>query len=529
MKIIPLQLDGKTPLADPWTLDAGHREGVFGRGEDAAFRLDDGSLSLHHAHLSWQSGTLVVRDLDSINGLSRGGRKVRRAEFSGEGMLAAGNVILRILPERGDAAARFRSRLMRFALVLATVAVALVVVKIVSEYAADHAPAEEAEEEQIVPIEPAPPSPEQREQISRIEKSRALVEKAVDDLSNGEPPEGVARDLIAAIRLYDDPSGRAQTALTGLQARYAAPHLEEAAAAAKKRDYPRVDAEIAAAEVYYAEPPEEVQSIRALVDSQRAFEKTIRLMQDGKTADAETLAETIDPALVPEAEELKEQIAMALRARKWAESFSASVRAGDPAKAEKLLEEEGKWVSWLTPPDRKEFGARKDALRYLEKLLAMYENGDVHDLLVLDPDDHGLEVIKEAQEKLGELCRTRTEEDLALLEEAEKAAGNLAEPPADEAEAGACLDGELPAARLYWGGGRTQEAKERFFAFHGRWVEYVQGINGRAKAFLDLGARDQARLTLEKILPHIMDDSPGVEEITAMADDLEITLPTGTR
>ena len=529
MKIIPLQLDGKTPLADPWTLDAAHREGVFGRGGDVPFRLDDGSLSPRHAHFSWQSGTLVVRDLDSINGLSRGGRKVRRTEFSGEGMLAAGNVILRILPERGDAAARFRSRLMRFALVLATVAVALVVVKIVSEYAADHGPAEEAEEEPIVPSEPVPPSPEQQELFARMERSRSLVEKAVDDLSNGEPPEGAARDLIAALRLYDDPSGRAQAALTGLQARYAAPHLAAAAEAAKKRDYPVVDAEIAAAEAYYPEPPEEVRSIRALVASQRAFEKAIRLMQDGKAADAERLAETFDPAFVPEAVALQEQIAMALRAREWAESFSAAVRAGDPAKAEELLAEEGKWGAWLTPPDRREFGARKDALRYLEKLLAMYGNGDVHDLLVLDTGDHGLEVLKKAQEDLGERCRARTEEDLALLAEAEKAAGNLAEPPADEAEARACLVGEMPAARLYWGGGRTEEAKERFFAYHGRWVEYVQGINGLAKAFLDLGARDQARLKLAEILPDIMEDSPGVENTTAMADDLDMTMPGGNR
>lgn len=530
MKIIPLQPDGKTPIGGAWTLDAAHREGIFGRGEDAAFRIADGSLSLHHAHFSWQSGTLVVRDLDSINGLSRAGRKVRRAEFSGEGMLAAGNVVLHVLPEKGDAAARFRSRLMRTALVLAAFAVLLVAAKIVSEYAFGRAQDAGGEEEEVlVPIQPTPPSPEQQEQFRRIEKSRALVEKALDALGNGEPPEDAAADLIAAVRLYDDPSGRAVSTLVGLQARYAAPHLDAARAAAKKRNYAKVDAELAAAEIYYLEPPEEAESVRKLVFAQRAFEKTVRLMQAGRSAEAAALAETIDPDLVPEAKDVKEQIAMARRAEAWAERFSAAVRKGDVAAAEGLLEKEEKWRNWLTPPDAKEFARRKEALRELEKLLAMYEAGHVHDLLVLDPSDHGLPVLEEAAEKLGEACRRTAEEDEALLAEAEREAGDLAEPPADEAEARASLVAEMPAARLYWAGGRTQEGKERFFAHHGRWVLYVKSVKDRAKAYLELGAREEARRTLEGILPNVTDGTPGVEGILEMADDLGLEMSSGDR
>lgn len=526
MKVIPLQMDGKTPRGGEWILDGEHREGVFGRGEDAAFRVDDVSLSPHHAHFSWQSGTLVVRDLDSINGISRGGRKVRRMEFSGEEVIVAGSVPLKIVPGKGDAAARFRSRLMRFALVLATVAVALVVVKIVSEYAAERAPAAEAEEEAIVPIEPTPPSPEQQEQLARIERSRALVEKAVDALSNGEPPEGVAGDLITAVRLYDDPSGRAQSALVGLQARYAAPHLEAAAAAAKKRNYAKVDEEIAAAEVYYAEPPEEIRSIRALVDAQRTYEKIFTLMKKGRIEDAAALADKLDPSLVPEAEELAAQIDMARQAEAWERDFMEKARQGDVEGARKLLEEEDKWAGWLTPPQKEEFAQGMEILRKVEKLLAMYEAGHVHDILVLDPDDHGLEVIKKAQEALGERCRATAEADEALLAEAERTAGNLAEPPADETEARGSLVAEMPAARLYWGGGRTQEARARFAVHHGRWLAYVQQVLDRTDAFLDLGSRSLARETLCDILPTLPEESPGVGEIIVLADDLGLELPS---
>lgn len=530
MKIIPLQPDGKTPLAGAWTLDAAHREGIFGRGEDAAFRVADGSLSPHHAHFAWQSGTLAVRDLDSINGLSRAGRKVRRAEFSGEGMLLAGNVVLHILPEKGDAAARFRSRLMRTALLIASFAVLLVAAKIVSEYAFGRAQDAGGEEEEVlVPIQPTPPSPEQQEEFRRIEKSRALVEKALDALGNGEPPEGAAADLIAAIRLHDDPSERAVSTLVGLQARYAAPHLEAARAAAERRDYAKVDAEIAAADIYYPEEPEEVESIRKLVAAQRAFEQVIAWMKEGRFAEAEALAETIDGALVPEAEALKAQIAMARRAEAWAENFSAAVHAGDVAAAEGLLQEEEAWRHWLTPPEAKAFARRKEALRGLEKRLAMYEAGYVHDLLLLDSSDHDLAVLREAAEDLAERCRRTAEADEALLAEAEREAGNLAEPPADEAEARASLVAEMPAARLYWATGRPQEGKERFFAHHGRWVQYVQSVMARAKAYLELGSREEARRTLAEILPDITDDTPGMEEIAEMADELGLALPSGDR
>lgn len=526
MKIIPLQPDGKTPLHEGWTLDGTRREAVFGRGEDAAFRLDDGSLSPRHAAFSWQGGTLVFRDLDSINGIFRNGRKVRRGEIPGEEILVAGNVPLKILPDGKDAAARFRAKLMQVAVVLAAVAVVTVAGKIVAECAGDRGRgAEAAEEEAIEPIDPTPPSPEQQEQFKRLEKSTKLIEEARDALGNDEPPETVAAILVQAVRMGDDLSDRAESALVGLQARYAAPHLEAAEKAAAARDYGSVEREIAAAGVYYAQLPPEVERIRARVEGEKAVEKAVRLMKEGNIAGAAEAVAGIDAGLVPEAEDLRRQIDLARQAEAWTEEFARVVETGGLDAAEKMLEEEKKWTEWLTPPGRKAFGETKAQLRKLEKLLGMYEKDNVHDLLVLDPDDHGVPALRDAAEAMGERCRPRAEADRALLAEAEKTAGPLDRPPADEVEARGSLVAEMPAARLYWGGGRTEEAKERFFAHHGRWVEYVRQVIDRVDAYLGMGAREEARETLRAILPDLMPDSPGVERILSMAEELGLDRP----
>ena len=101
--------------------------------------------------------------------------------------------------------------------------------------------------------------------------------------------------------------------------------------------------------------------------------------------------------------------------------------------------------------------------------------------------------------------------------------------PANVTEAQGSLVGEMPAARLYWASGRTEEAKAWFFLHHGRWVAYVYRMRDRANAFLDLGARDQARVTLREILPDIEDDSPGMADIGALADELGLEISRKTR
>ena len=52
---------------------------VIGRADDCDLKLDDVTVSGHHARLSWSAGRVVVEDLGSANGLFVGGRRVTRA------------------------------------------------------------------------------------------------------------------------------------------------------------------------------------------------------------------------------------------------------------------------------------------------------------------------------------------------------------------------------------------------------------------------------------------------------------------
>jgi len=52
---------------------------VIGRADGCDLRLEDPTVSNHHARLSWSGGRIVVEDLNSANGLFVGGRRVARA------------------------------------------------------------------------------------------------------------------------------------------------------------------------------------------------------------------------------------------------------------------------------------------------------------------------------------------------------------------------------------------------------------------------------------------------------------------
>ncbi len=52
---------------------------VIGRAEDCDLRLEDPTISGHHARLSWSAQRIVVEDLGSANGVFVGGRRVARA------------------------------------------------------------------------------------------------------------------------------------------------------------------------------------------------------------------------------------------------------------------------------------------------------------------------------------------------------------------------------------------------------------------------------------------------------------------
>ena len=111
------------PLAGPWTIETLARNGEvlhrhrvpalpirFGRAYDNDFIVDDDYAAPHHACVEQgPSGTLLLRDLDTRNGIVHKGKRVKQLALDGDTVVRMGHTSLRIraaghpvAPERRD-------------------------------------------------------------------------------------------------------------------------------------------------------------------------------------------------------------------------------------------------------------------------------------------------------------------------------------------------------------------------------------------------------------------------------------------
>lgn len=63
---------------------------VLGSADDAGFHLQDPTVSRYHAQLKPRSDGVLVKDLDSMNGISVGGARVQQAIIEHEATLTLG-------------------------------------------------------------------------------------------------------------------------------------------------------------------------------------------------------------------------------------------------------------------------------------------------------------------------------------------------------------------------------------------------------------------------------------------------------
>ena len=111
MKITRLDPQNRQPTADSWTLSRACRQLTIGRAAPAEILLDSPDVSPRHAALVWQSGTLVVRDLASINGIVLRNARVLRATLQDRDVFSIGGMPFQVSAEPADYAAR-RARLL---------------------------------------------------------------------------------------------------------------------------------------------------------------------------------------------------------------------------------------------------------------------------------------------------------------------------------------------------------------------------------------------------------------------------------
>ena len=69
---------GIRPVFEQWALEQGWD---IGRADDNIVKIDDPSVSSHHAEIIVKDKRVTVRDLGSTNGTRIGGRKVQETEL----------------------------------------------------------------------------------------------------------------------------------------------------------------------------------------------------------------------------------------------------------------------------------------------------------------------------------------------------------------------------------------------------------------------------------------------------------------
>jgi pSer/pThr/pTyr-binding forkhead associated (FHA) protein len=100
MPKLVLVAEGKV-LAE-WSLNA--EEAVIGRDGDCEVRIDDPSVSRHHARVARIFAGYVIEDLNSTNGVNLNGRRVRKHMLRNGDVVQVGTHELRFDAEEGAAA-----------------------------------------------------------------------------------------------------------------------------------------------------------------------------------------------------------------------------------------------------------------------------------------------------------------------------------------------------------------------------------------------------------------------------------------
>ena len=87
-----------------WGVPIGARGVTLGREDDNSIRLEDTKISRHHAVVRPREGKWFVEDLDSTNGVSVNGAKVKQAELRKGDVLRVGtyDLVLEVIADDAD-------------------------------------------------------------------------------------------------------------------------------------------------------------------------------------------------------------------------------------------------------------------------------------------------------------------------------------------------------------------------------------------------------------------------------------------
>lgn len=522
MKIIRLDPDTREPTAESWTLDAHHPDALIGRGEKADILLDDPSVSQEHARAVWQHGSLLLMDYGSINGVTLRNRRIRRAEFRRDEVVMVGSVPLQIRVEPSDRTAWSRMLAMRAALLVLVAATLLVVVQVVRDMNA--APEAAAEETEFTPLQPPVPDEATQREYERMLESHRLTTEAEALLMQPDRDAEAAELLIRSIRNYDYPSNRAHTMLEGIQAKHYKAAAAKIRADMARADFDAADADYREIAAYYLDEPDELRALHGEIDQNRRFDRALAMMRDGEDPDGiRDILESLDEAVVPGLADAKARLARMLEAGDWVGQVVETVDSGKLDEADAMLAREPDYADVLHGDLLDDLAAAKFRLFAYNELLGLMAAGNTYVLASRD-FDIPVPFIQAALDTFRGSLRGQEGEFRRRAEECAAKAGDLAEPPENDAEALATRDAAHAWAALYVLD-PGPETKRPYETHRDRWNDYLGRLERRLRAYESSGANAEIRAILAPILPDLDVGDPACAPLFLLAERVRLELP----
>ena len=505
MKITRLDPSTRQPTADVWTLSRSTRLLLIGREAPANIQLDSPDVSPRHAELVWQSGTVIVRYLASINGIVYRNNRILRTSLQDQDIFSIGGVPFQATIEPEDLAAR-RSRLLTLAgASLGGIVVAVLVWAIIhGSKTAPEAPAQEPSP--IMPQATDPAFQKMSDQYASaaelLDESRRIIADGLDDLH--------AAELLQKALALNPNLSEADLLLKGLQGSHGAAiqqQIDSLVSAGRFQDaLDQLDRQKA-----LVGAPDAVQKTQEKIAQRIQFQNALTALDEGDLDTADKLLSSLPVQSIPELPAALDRLAKSRAAVAWAERLESLADQNKLAEVQRLADDENLHAPYLTADAMSEVHgalARANAIGDIQKLIAAGNTYVVAQYLNDIPDlDQMLQPLRTTLEPQADALRR------AAVSETAKTTS--APVPADLPDALASYEAAKAFASLCIIHMNNDDFSQ--YRLHsGRWSAYLAAIVSRAQAYVAQGAREEARAILRPVLPLLDDYDPATATLRSL-------------
>lgn len=497
MKITRLDPQTREPSADAWTLSRSCRLLLIGRDPPADILLDSPNVSPRHAELSWQAGSLTIRDLASINGVTLRGSRILRAVLQDQDVFSLGDIPFLVTVEPSDFAARRTRRLTLAGVALGSALLAIFVLALLRNAGT---PEPESPPQDPTPLPPISDAAFQKmseefgQAANLVDESRRLLADGIDHLR--------AAELLQEALILNPQLPPAKLLLQDLRDSYG-PRIQK-----------QIDSLVAAGRFQEAQneidrqqpllgSPDVIQQSRAKITQHIHFQDALAALDQDDLDTAQDILDSLSDDLVPERHDALARLAECRTALAWAEKIQDHADRHQLDAVLQLANDEPQYAPYLSDDALGEVHGALIRVRILGDIQHLVAVGNAYSLMrYINEVPQLAEMLRPLRDTLAP--QTDTLRQMAAVEAAKT---KLIAVPLALEDALASYSTAKALASLYIIEA-TPDLLRQFNHHSERWNAYLASVATRAQAYADKGARAEARTILGPLLPHLDDYDP---------------------